>query len=343
MRLKPALSLLTAGLLASGCITIGSSGSVTNSTDTISSRFDVRAVDQLPASSSQRALAINNFGSVVGSDSGPDGPRGFFWNVDDGTTSMHGGSQGQTSETTDIADGPVASGWYDNTAHVSAYLSESGGAEFLDPYFSAGTDARAFGVNSSGTLVGSYNDGSGDQAFRTVNGTGQDIPGLVGESEARGINQFGDTVGWQKTGGLSQAFLSSGSSVTPLGYLPGGSESSAEAISRFGSIVGWSGSASGIRGFVLPAGGSMVDLGVLPSQSESRANGINKHGVVVGSSGSRAFAWKDDKGLIDLNSRLNHRSKGWTLIEAYDVNDHGWIVGRGLLNGVERAFVAIPN
>jgi hypothetical protein len=38
-----------------------------------------------------------------------------------------------------------------------------------------------------------------------------------------------------------------------------------------------------------------------------------------------------------------HRAQGWVLTEANGINDYGWIVGQGLINGEYHAFLAIPN
>ena len=41
--------------------------------------------------------------------------------------------------------------------------------------------------------------------------------------------------------------------------------------------------------------------------------------------------------MIDLNTMIDEKS-GWVLQAAYGINDHGVIVGEGLLNGAPRGF-----
>lgn len=45
--------------------------------------------------------------------------------------------------------------------------------------------------------------------------------------------------------------------------------------------------------------------------------------------------------MLDLNALIPAGSN-WTLNEANDINEHGQIVGRGRLNGQERAFLLTP-
>ena len=53
-----------------------------------------------------------------------------------------------------------------------------------------------------------------------------------------------------------------------------------------------------------------------------------------------AVRWVDGV-ITDLNSLIPPDS-GWTLLEAHDVNENGWIVGRGLKDGQQRAFLLRP-
>jgi hypothetical protein len=58
------------------------------------------------------------------------------------------------------------------------------------------------------------------------------------------------------------------------------------------------------------------------------------------------FVWDSVNGTRDLNALIT-AGTGWVLCDlnasAPFINDSGWIIGSGLLNGVRRGFVLIPN
>ena len=54
-----------------------------------------------------------------------------------------------------------------------------------------------------------------------------------------------------------------------------------------------------------------------------------------------AFLWADGS-MHELNVLADAKSHGWTLQTAVDINDAGQILGKGMLNGVERAYLATP-
>jgi probable HAF family extracellular repeat protein len=88
----------------------------------------------------------------------------------------------------------------------------------------------------------------------------------------------------------------------------------------------------------------MRTLGYLDYYHNSRANGINDAGDVVGTSVdangiSHAVAWLGAGGAVkDLNA-LIPPTAGWTIEEAFAINNGGDIVGHGLVGGQEHAFV----
>jgi probable HAF family extracellular repeat protein len=88
----------------------------------------------------------------------------------------------------------------------------------------------------------------------------------------------------------------------------------------------------------------MIDLGLPPGFVSAEALAINSAGEIVGVAFSccelAAFIY-DGSAMHDLNELIPSGS-GWTLIEATDINDSGWIVGRGLHNGLARGFLLKP-
>jgi probable HAF family extracellular repeat protein len=137
------------------------------------------------------------------------------------------------------------------------------------------------------------------------------------------------------------AYLYSNGTVTDLGSLGGGG-SDALAINNTGNIVGYSYTASGAQHAFLYANGTMIDLGALTSGGSSHANAINNEGEIVGEAtvangNEDAFLYINGS-MIDLNNLLPADS-GWVLQDATDINNLGVIVGNGLFDGEERAFI----
>src|SRR5215813_9710210 len=96
-------------------------------------------------------------------------------------------------------------------------------------------------------------------------------------------------------------------SFSGVGFLPGGTSSSAAAVNADGTVVvGQSGSTSGDRAFRWTAAGGMVNMGVLPGgHYSSWAGGVSADGsVIIGASdsagGYRAFRWTASGGMVDL-------------------------------------------
>jgi probable HAF family extracellular repeat protein len=170
------------------------------------------------------------------------------------------------------------------------------------------------------------------------------------DSEAYGINDAGQVVGWADTRPsypfISHAFItgSNGMGMTDLGTL-GGDYSFAFGINDAGQVVGSSNTAVGfeLHAFITgPNGASMTDLGTLGGLNNSSALGINDAGQVVGESWSttavgaettlgaeRAFiTGPNNVGMTDLNSLVS-LPVGIVLTDATGINNHGQIIALG--------------
>jgi hypothetical protein len=97
--------------------------------------------------------------------------------------------------------------------------------------------------------------------------------------------------------------------------------------------------------------GHISDLGTLNGDCFSLANAINSNGLIIGQSFScdfvpRVVLW-DRGSIIDLNAAIQADST-LQLIEPFNINDRGEIVGRGLppncdnLDLCGRVFVLTP-
>jgi len=278
------------------------------------------------------------------------------------------------------AAGTVAGSAETPTGGQQAFVSTPGGA--LQPLsFPSASETYAYGVNGSGTVVGtSYINGQAHGTMWASSGATDLGAGVY----AMGINNAGQVVGSN-----GHAFVFQNGQYQDLGIIPGGDWSAAYAINAAGTVVGDGSTASGaFRGIIWSPQGSMVLLGTfggassqatavnnagevagfasLPSGYQhaftavdamlvdlgtlgggsSYAYGINDSGQVVGyswlSGGGDMHAFLYSNGVMqDLNALIAPGS-GWELLAAYGINDSGQITGEGLFNGVPSVFVLNP-
>ena len=206
------------------------------------------------------------------------------------------------------------------------------------------------GINDAGLVVGSSNISFGSRQCRPnipdappsgtcsisavhaviwmKNDTLRDLGTLPGDtaSEASGINNSGDVVGYSSGPNGTRAFLwTRKNGMQNLGILPGGTSSKALGISDNGLIVGSSTSSAGTRA-VLWALGRIQNLGTLPGDFSSEAYAVNNRGAVVGYSrgpaGTRAFLWTSQNGMQSLPSL-----PGGSVTRALALNAKNEVVG----------------
>jgi probable HAF family extracellular repeat protein len=305
------------------------------------------------------AFSINNSGQVAGFAETADGRSQAFVYTDHTLINL-GTLGGFDSYAYRISDSGFVIGRAQNAGgrnrgFVTILNSSMFDISSLDSRL-GGSFSMATGVNGSGQVVGYFHTATQHMASRnrvflysnhlvTDLGTFGGADGIV-----TAINDSGQMVGSYGTEPEAdyaerRAFLYSAGKVTNLGTL-GGKVTIATDLNDSAQAVGYSQSRSGEYHAFIYSAGALSDLGTLPGGTQSFAYGTNKSGEVVGASdgvASTLHAFLYSAGVMrDLNSLIPTNS-GWVLTEAREINNAGQIVGNGIKDGQQRAFLLIPS
>ena len=240
-------------------------------------------------------------------------------------------------------------------------------------YLSTGSMGFGNSINGRGQIVGEEVGQNAIRAFLYENGQIRTLAASAGnqDSDAESINSSGQiAVDDFQSNGRTQGFLYDSRTKTRMALAapPGSLGTFAAGLNDSGQIAG-SVSFPKQEHAALWNGIRMTDLGTLPGLDISEASAINNLRQVVGAArakqglvaqfinqhaiglrtwfhfadpdkASRAFLYERGK-MQELNDLLPTHS-GWVLEEANAINDRGQIVGRGLHDGKERAFLLTP-
>jgi probable HAF family extracellular repeat protein len=301
--------------------------------------------------SASRGYGLNDSGTVAGyAYDGTNRPRGTIWR-DSGPTQLDNLPNGLREHAQDVnASGEVIGFAESSQGSNRAVIWDADGTLRTLTSFGSG-ESYGRDINDAGEAVGYvYTSDTDYEAFLVrADDMMERLEGLEShdQSRATGINADGAVTGYvmDRVGlsNLATAFV--WRSKDDISYLtaPTGSQSRAHAINGSGAVVGESLNSN--RRWVATywdALGQGVEIGTLGGVY-SRANAISDLGMAVGfayddSNDAKAFRWTDSGGLEDLNDLIDPAS-GWELVEAWDVNGHGDIVGWGYYDGEERGFV----
>jgi len=228
------------------------------------------------------------------------------------------------------------------------FVYNNGVTQFLNGFSGSPYSTKAAGINDAGQIVGSaWNTQGNQRAIIANNGSLTDLGTLGGVwSQGNAINNSGQVTGEAQTSYGGHAFITRNGEMVDLGAFAWG-VSRGWAINDIGQVAGTSLINSIEKhAFITTVDDRMIDIGL--SGYSSEAFGINNAGQAVGyfedvnNPGSkRAFVTLNGV-MTDLNT-LIAANIGWTLMEAYDVNNSGQIVGLGIAeNGLQRAFLLNP-
>ncbi len=299
--------------------------------------------------SSSWAYDINASGQVVGNAAtvGDAALHAFLYSG--GVMTDLGTLGGIVSEAHAVNDSGQIVGYSHVTGNTAAHAFMYSDGAMTDLGTLGGSNSDALGINASGQIVGQAQAPGNDHAFLYSDGVMTDLGTLGGSngSVAYDINDSGQVVGRAYTTGnaAQHAFLYSGGVMTDLGTLGTGSLT-AYGVNDSGQVVGVAFITDYFQHPFLYSGGVMQDLGTLPGMTGGAATDINAFGQVVGVSvrpvGSSGGAFLYSGGLMtDLNTLIDPLS-GWDLVSAHGINDSGQIVGVGIIDGEQHAFLMTP-
>jgi probable HAF family extracellular repeat protein len=255
----------------------------------------------LPGGNTSEGYAINATGQITGISQAPHGigqtimPFAFIADIGGGVRQV---TEWEQSAGMGINDAGQVAGYINNPFHTGtdAFVSGPNGLNALPIGGLHGEGDKAYGINSSGQVVGAglFNSGFHHAYITSPNhASALDLGTLGGyKSTATSVNDAGKVVGSSTTDlGLESPFhafiTDANSEMTDLGTL-GGKNSEAYDINSQGVVVGWADIAIGNRqhAFITgPDGDNMRDLNELVKLENGTfltdAQGINDRGQII--------------------------------------------------------------
>lgn len=308
-------------------------------------RYTVTDLGSLGGSTGM-AYAINNLGQVVGMSQDHRGaPSAFLYSS--GRLINIGSFGGPSSAAYDINDlGQIVGQSQDENEMSHAFLYSDGVMVEINlslPNISL-TGMSAKGINNKGQIVGTVVKDGKSTIFLYSAGAMSFIEDSSGNtySEVSDINDNGDIIGKSDLG----PFLYKDGVILLFSPTVKGKSYRALAMNNYDQIVGQSHEVLDKyayyftnRAILWQTDGTMVDVASIGGSSFD-ARGINDKGQIVGSGFGGAFIWENEV-RTNLNTVIASNT-GWRLDSAEDINEAGWIVGRGLFEGMYKPFLLTP-
>jgi probable HAF family extracellular repeat protein len=276
--------------------------------------------------------------------------RAFVWSngtmTDLGTLGTSGTTSSGSAGNAINASGEVA-GWTNTATAGVLHAALWTGTTTVDlgalAPLSAGSWSIANGINDSGQVTGYWaTSGSqiinGSHPWLYSNGTMTSLPvpsNLTAPScDPLAINNNGQIIGSCATnnGATSNAVLWQNGTVTTLGTLGGLQVHDLTGINNNGQIVGWADTSTGTTVGFLDSNGTVTDLGAFLPQA------INDNGVIIG--GDQIYSG----GTVQNLNNLIPANSGYTITEAFGINDNGQIIAQASdATTSEAAVLLTPN
>ena len=309
--------------------------------------YEIVNIGTLPGSEFSLINAINNNNQIVGTAYSNGMSAAWSYTEEFGMNQIHWELFDSTTAH-DINDQGMVVGSFSKDGATKGFRYQQGFWWYLSPIPGQG-ESSVYGINNLNQMVGISDFASESRA------TGwlpilPDTPGFAlpnygpqESSGARKINDSGDSVGQARLAGTTRAsiFRNNNTIFDLHGLMPNGTSfSQAFDINQLGWVVGGYSHGNSDFGFVFN-----LELGLQTVNQPGRQvnlSAINDNGEAVGHDGLQtALVWDQTNGLRDLNTLIDQQS-GWNLTSARDINNNGWIIGQGSLNGVLTTYLAKP-
>ena len=198
---------------------------------------------------------------------------------------------------------------------------------------------RAYAINDHNLIVGGSHNGRYRKAW-IFDITGNQNNIYLGQGEAIAVSNSGIIVGSGYFGY---------SSASPAVFDPTGNGNNislggigaAYSVNDYGEVVGYIKTNGTLRAKLFFASRERDSITI--GNDNSVAESINNKGQIVGTEQGHAtlFDKKGSSNNINLNDVIDPMSD-WILKDAFAINEDGWIVGRGTLNGIDAKFLLTP-
>jgi len=296
--------------------------------------FDVVDLGVLPGDAGATPKGISSDGKIAGLSATAAGDlHAFLW---------------QNGQMTDLGHRPgdvwgLANDV--NSSGIAVGMSFPDSSSAFPVKFDHGTvtqvDTQFGPVGGNATAINDVGDYIVSRAI-FQNGKLTPFVGFIPSAESGALNNAGAVAGTSDP----DASIWSNGKVKDVGILPGYDYSTGVALSESGILIG----TAAVAGEDLPVGfvyegSTMTKIPPLTGDNIVVPHGVNDSGTVVGTSSSnyitvRAFIFRN--GVAQELSTLISRASGWTVIQAYGINNKGQIIGLGVNGGAQHAILLNP-
>jgi probable HAF family extracellular repeat protein len=339
-------------------------------------RYSVTDLGVLPGCDTSVAVGINDRGDVAGYCMNGGDQMAVVWrngqmiNLGKLPLGTYASAVSINSQGVVVGDGDTGDSrpriWVSTTNGLNNFFSNNGGNTHAiligDSGFIGGYYTKSLSGNTSGWRGTIWTpDPKDPRRYRQM-----DLPVIPGINSkftsaiSWAFNQSGQAAGWAVNDIIGQhaCFWNNDAahSIVDLGTFPGDWSSLAWGMNDFGQVVGESHPPFGNRAIVWnnDAAHTPTELPLLPGDNMGSASKVNNLGHALGWSAfspdgsfnnvspEKLVLWRDG-GVFELQSVLDPATgAGWTISTASGINNQGQIVGLGVHNGQNRAYLLTP-